>query len=114
MSWHFNEIVRAGNSQARIKNFYPETGLVVLYHIQGPIEAGMTIVGDDSGTTLTLSNFTINDDYDLNYEPDYWDSILEDVIYDGTGELVALEPHFTGKESQDYQTTYLVVQGTWP
>ena len=112
MSWHFNEIVRSGNSQARVKNFYPDTGLIVLYDIKGSIGPGSTIVGDDSGTTLTLTQFNIALEYDLGYEPDYWSNILDKVVYDnGTGEMLALDEHFTGEPSQDYQTKYLVVIG---
>lgn len=111
MTWYYNEIVRSGNSQARVKNFYPETGLLVLYDIHGDIGVGSTIVGDDSGTTLTLTQFNISLEYDLGYEPDYWETYLEKAIYDGNGNLVALEEHFTGKPSQDYQTTYMVTIG---
>lgn len=111
MSWSFNEVVRSGNSTARVKNYYPDTGLVVLYDIYGQFEAGDTIVGDDSGTELTLSEFTLSYDYDLYYDPTYWESILPIVIYDGNGNIIALEEHFTGLPSQDYQTKYLVVQG---
>lgn len=107
--WNFNEVVRSGNSTARVKNFYPESGLLVLMDIQGSFESGMTIVGDESGETLTLSNFTISREYDLGFEPTYWENVLSNVVYDGNGELIALEEHFTGKPSQDYQTTYLVV-----
>lgn len=110
MSWNFNEIVRSGNSMARLKNYYPDTGLVVLYDIKGVFEPGDTIIGDDSGTILTLSEFTISYDYDLYYEPEYWQQVLPIVIYDGNGKIVALDAHFTGLPSQDYQTTYLVVQ----
>lgn len=119
MTWNFNEIVRAGNSQARVKNYYPETGLIVLMDIKGTIGPGSTIVGDDSGTTLTLTEFTISDEYDLGFDPTYWSdpleinglSILDSVIHDEAGEFLALEEHFTGKPSQDYQTTYLIVAG---
>ena len=110
MSWNFNEIVRSGNSMARLKNYYPDTGLVVLYDINGVFEPGDTIIGDDSGTELVLSEFTISYDYDLYYEPEYWQQVLPIVIYDGNGKMVAEDYHFTGKPSQDYQTTYLVVQ----
>lgn len=109
MSWHYNEIVRSGNSQARVKNFYPESGLIVLHDIQGVIEAGMTIIGDESGTILTLSQFEIADEYDQGYEPTNWEDILDTMVYDGNGNIVALENHFTGKLSQDYQTTHIVV-----
>ena len=110
MSWNFNEIVRSGNSMARLKNYYPDTGLVVLYDISGVFEPGDTIIGDDSGTELTISEFNISYDYDMYYEPTYWQEVLPIVVYDGNGKIVALDKHFTGKPSQDYQTTYLVVQ----
>ena len=95
---------------ARLKNYYPDTGLVVLYDISGVFEAGDTIIGDESGTILTLSEFTLSYDYDLYYEPQYWEQVLPIVIYDGNGQIVAEDYHFTGLPSQDYQTTYLVVQ----
>jgi hypothetical protein len=109
MSWNFNEVVRSGNSQARVKNYYPDTGLLVIYDIYGVFQVGDTLVGDETGTTLTLSEFNISYDFDLYYDPDYWESVLPNVVYDGNGEFVALEEHFTGLPSQDYQTTYLVV-----
>jgi hypothetical protein len=110
MSFAIEEIVRSGNTTARVKNYYPETGLLVLYDIQGTLETGMTVVGDDSGVSTTLDNFVIADEYDLGYEPTNWTDILDSVIYDGNGNLVAQEEHFTGKSSQDYQTTFMVVQ----
>lgn len=109
MSWYFNEIVRSGNSMARVKNYYPDTGLLVIYDIYGVFEVGDTIIGDESGTTLTLSEFNISYDFDLYYDPTYWETTLPFVIYDDSGEIVALDEHFTGLPSQDYQTTYLVV-----
>jgi hypothetical protein len=111
MTWYFNEVVRSGNSTARVKNFYPETGLIVLMDIEGSFEPGMTIIGDDSNTSITLTNFTISREYDLGFDPTYWEDIIDNVIYDGSGEIIALEEHFTGKPSQDYQTKYLVVSG---
>lgn len=110
MSWNFNEVVRSGNSQARVKNYYPDTGLLVIYDIYGTFDVGDTIVGDDSGTTLTLSEFNISYDFDLYYDPVYWETVLPIVIYDGNGEIVALDAHFDNTLSQDYQTRYLVVQ----
>lgn len=111
MTWQYNEIVRSGNSQARVKNFYPETGLIVLYDIRGQIGVGSTIVGDESGTTLTLTQFNISLEYELGYEPDNWSSIIDSVVYDGDGNIVALDEHFTGLPSQDYQTKNIVVAG---
>lgn len=109
--WSFNETVRAGNSTARIKNYYPDTGLIVLMDVEGSFEPGMTIIGDESGESVVLNEFVISRDYDLYYDPVYWENVLPIAIYDGNGELVAQDDHFTGKPSQDYQTTYLVVQG---
>lgn len=111
MSWYFNEIVRSGNSQARVKNYYSDTGFIVLYDIKGHIEAGMTVVGDESGTSLTLTEFNVSYVYDMFYEPDYWQNYFDDAVYDGDGNLIAIDAHFTGTPSQDYQTTYMVVQG---
>lgn len=102
MTWILNETVTAGNSQARVKNFYPESGLIVLYDIEGVIGAGSTIVGQTSGTTLTLSNFTISDEYDLGYEPTTIVDILENVVYDGNGNLVVLDQYFLNPTSTDY------------
>lgn len=111
MSWMFNETVRCGNSSARVKNYYADTGLIVLYDIVGEFAAGDTIVGDESGTSLTLTTFTLSSDYDFGYDPDYWTAVLENGIYDGNGKMIALDRHFTGKVSQDYQTTYLLAVG---
>lgn len=111
MNWNYNEIVRSGNTTARVKNFYPDTGLVVLYDINGsPFEVGDVVIGDESGEELTVSEFNISYDYDMYYEPTYWQEILPIVVYDGNGKIVALDQHFTGKPSQDYQTRYLVVE----
>lgn len=109
MTWLLNEVVRSGNNTARVKNYYPDTGLLVLYDINGSFGPGSAITGDDSGTQLTFSTFELSAKYDLEYDPDSWESLLEKAIYDGNGNLVALDKYFTGKPSQDYQTTYLVV-----
>jgi glycosyltransferase involved in cell wall biosynthesis len=111
MTWQLNELVYSGNNQARVKNYYPDTGLIVIYDIYGDFQAGMTIVGGETGTTLTLTEFNITLDYDLRYEPDEWEQALADAIYDGDGNIVALEEHFTGLLSQDYQFKYYVVEG---
>jgi hypothetical protein len=112
MTWMTNEVVRSGNATARVKSYFPETGLIVLYSIQGDIRAGSTIVGDDSGTTLRLTNFEISTEYDdPKYDSTFWDDIEDLYIYDGTGQIVVADGYFTGKESQDYQTNYYVVIG---
>lgn len=111
MTWNFNERVRAGNSTARVKNYYPDTGLLVLYDIQGSFEEGTTITGDDSGSTITFSEFTVSLVYDIYYDPDPWEPILPDIVTLDDGSYVALDAHFTGKESQEYQTVNLVTLG---
>jgi hypothetical protein len=111
MTWAINEVVRAGNATAKVKSYFPETGLIVLYDIEGDIDVGSTIIGDDSGTVLTLSQFEISNEYDnTQYDPTNWDEVLDIYIYDGNGEIIATEEYFTGFESQDYQTTNLVVK----
>lgn len=111
MTWAFNEVVRSGNSTARVKNYYPDTGLLVLYDIQGEFTEGSTITGDDSGTTVTFSEFTVSFDFDIYYDPDPWETFLPNIVSLDSGSFVALDTHFTGKPSQEYQTQNLVVIG---
>lgn len=108
MSWYINEIVRSGNSTARVKSYNSTTRTIVLMDIVGDIKDGSVIRGDESGTTGTLNGFEISYKYEADqYADTSWDEI-DYFVYDGDGELVALDQHFNGKESQDYQTTYLV------
>lgn len=107
MSFRIGEVVRSGNATARVKNYYPETDLLVLMDIEGTISSGSTVVGDDSGASKTFTMFVINNDYDLNYEPTNWDNTLDFITLDD-GEFVAIDQHFDGTDSQDYQTTYMV------
>jgi len=100
------ETINAGNSTARVKNYYSANGLIVLMDVNGTFESGTTITGTDSGTVLTLSNFTINRDYDLGYEDLNWDNI--NAISLDNGSIIALDAHFTGKSSQDYQSTNVI------
>lgn len=111
MTWFFNERVRAGNSSARVKNYYPETGLLVLYDIAGEFKEGTTITGDDSGTSITFSEFTVSLEYDIYYDPDPWEPVLDELVTLDSGSFVALDAHFTGFESQEYQTENLVKLG---
>lgn len=110
MSWFYNEIVRSGNSQARVKNYYPETGFIVLHDIKGDIHQGSTIVGDESGTVLTLTEFNVAFEYEMGYEATYFEPYLQNAVYDGNGNLVAIDAHFTGNLNQDRQITYMVVE----
>ena len=111
MNWAFNETVRAGNSTARVKNYYPDTGLLVLYDINGEFAEGSIITGDDSGSTVVFSEFTVSFDYDIYYDPDPWEAILPNIVSLDSGSYVATDAFFTGLESQEYQTENLVVIG---
>lgn len=107
MTWFVNEIVRSGNSTARVKSFNTATSFIVLFDIQGSFPDGCTIVGDDSGTSGILNGFTVSDAYDgEEYATDAWDE-LDYFVGDENG-LLAIDEHFNGTVSQDYQTTYLV------
>lgn len=109
MTWLLNETITAGNSTARVKNFYPDSGLLVLMDINGPISAGMTVTGTESGTTVILSNFTIADEYDLGYEdPLSWKPLLDRAIYAQSGELVTLDSIFSTSVNKQ-KGLYLVV-----
>jgi hypothetical protein len=111
MTWAFNEIVRAGNSTARVKNYYPETGFIVLYDIYGEFDEGAVITGDDSGTSTTLTEFNVAFEFDIFYDPDPWEPVLPLIVTLDSGSYVALDEHFTGKASQEYQTENLVTIG---
>lgn len=80
MTFLLFETIRCGNSTAKVKNFYPANNLLVIYDVQGEFQTGSTVVADDSGTTATLSNFVINDDYDLYYDDYDWIQYVPDMI----------------------------------
>ena len=111
MTWRYNEVVRSGNSTARLKNYYTETGMVILFDIQGEFEAGMTIVGDDSNESLTLTEYNFGIEYDIGYDPDPWTAIEPIAVTLDNGSWVTLDAHFDGKPSQDYQPDNAVTLG---
>ena len=108
-----HEIVRCGTANAYVKNYFSSNGVIVLERIDpfGSIKAGSTIIGDDSGAVMTLpDNFDINDDFDGEQYAFYgFREIWDRVILLDDGKMIAQDEHFTGKPSQDYQTTYIVV-----
>jgi len=107
MTWFINEIIRSGNSTARVKSYDPITKFIVLMEINGAIEDGSYITGEDSGSSGILNGFSISDEYeDDQYADKSWDDI-EYFVFDDV-DIVAIDKHFNGKESQDYQTTYVV------
>lgn len=109
-----NEIVRVGNSTGRIKNYYAN-GLIVIYDVSGEFITGDTISCDESGETITLTNFEIDSfdtdyKYDLYYEERDFDWSDDRVIIQDDGAFIYEDAHFTGLPSQNYQTTHLVYQ----
>lgn len=93
-----NEIVRAGNSTAKVKFHDPANNIIVLYDIVGEFSSGMTITGDDNNGVLTLEVFTLDSEanqyyFDLHF--DDWeegDGIFEYVVVDDGNYVVLDEP----------------------
>jgi hypothetical protein len=106
---NFNETIRIGNSTARIKNIYAN-GLIVIYDVRGSMEAGDTVTCDESGETITLTNFAITSDYDLYYDDFDFEWTDDRIVVQDDGQYVAQDAHFTGLPSQDYQKTNIVIQ----
>jgi hypothetical protein len=111
MSWFIHELVRNGNSSAIVQSYDKNTKFIVLNNIQGEFPDGCTIVGEESGTVGILNGFTISEIYSgEEYADTSWDDLNNMVFESGDGprELVAIDEHFTGLLSQDYQTTFIV------
>lgn len=111
MSWRWREKVKSGNSTAVLKNYYANN-LVILMDVHGKFEPGMTIVGQQSGTTTVLTSFIINDDYDIYYDYDGWDDLLEEVVVLDDGTFVAIDEMYFYNSATDADDnpdpTYLV------
>lgn len=133
MGWFLREkITSSSGATAVLRSFNSSTGLITLCNIEnGTIKAGDTIYGVDSGMSKTLSSFEtfqydsqgfpIDEEYSkIQYEDSRWSDVEANLVYilensdpssnDYIADYVALNEHFNGKESQDYQVTYLVVQ----
>lgn len=120
------EVVRAGNSTARVNYYFPSNNFVILTDIRGSLKPGDRITGDDSGFSLTLRSFSIEDQYDIG-TANYFEPIYSNVVTLGAngddpeaaefrepgdeddGELVVIDEYFTGEESEEYQTAGVVV-----
>jgi hypothetical protein len=73
-------------------------------------QAGQTLVGQDSGNSLTLASFERSDAYDhANTSVDYTEVMIV-AVTDDAG-VIAVDQHFTGKPSQDYNSNYVVTSG---
>lgn len=111
MTWLINELVRHGNSTGRVQSYNKDTRFIVLMDIQGSFPNGAFIVGEESGSSGFLNLFSVADEYSgVIYASTEWDDI-DNMIHesgDGPCELIALDEHFTGLPSQDYQTTFIV------
>lgn len=71
-------------------------------------QVGQTIVGVESGATMTVTSVDIDDKYNgTAYAPDY--SYINDYGLSDDAGIVALAEHFTGLPSQEYQTEYVVI-----
>jgi hypothetical protein len=106
--WRVGEVVRTGNSTGVVKSYDSVTTLIVITNINGVFETGDFIIGDDSGSSGILNNFIVSEEYDINYADKSW-SLIEDIsITIDTGSYVAIDDHFDGKPSQDYQTRNIV------
>lgn len=105
----FNEVVRVGSANGRVKNIYAN-GLIVIFDIRGEVnEGGVSFACDDSGEIITFSNFKIDDKYDHGFdERDFYLTDNKIVVLDN-GAFVAQDAHFTGQPSQNYQTKNMLV-----
>ena len=111
MTFAYNEVVRSGNSSARVKNFYANN-LIVLIDINGEFKAGDTITGDDSGYSYTLNSFGLGKDYDSGFVTEIWDELEPVAITLDDGRWVVQDAHFSGKPSQDYQPDNVIIVET--
>lgn len=106
--FRWRETVRSGNATAVVKNYDPNTGFLVLMDVNGTLQAGMTITGDVSGDTLTLSAFTIADEYDLGYDYTGWEPILPVIVTLEDGDFVTLVGHSDATAVQEADSTDMV------
>lgn len=106
--WRVGELVRKNNSTAIVKNYFSSNNFIVLTDINGSFQSGDIITGDDSEMTGTLNNFTISNVYDSNFADESWSNIEDIAITLDSGSYVAIDAHFDGTLSQDYQTRNIV------
>lgn len=106
--WRVGEVVRTGNSTGIVKSYNSDTNFIVITNINGSFESGNFITGDDSGASGILNNFSIDDQYDIGFADTSWDDIAEIAVTIDTGAYVAIDEHFDGTPSQDYQTENVV------
>lgn len=111
MSWLINEIVYNGNSTAKVQSYNSETRFIVLKDIQGEFPDGCFITGAESGASGILNGFRVSEDYSSEeYGNTEWNDLNNMVFESGDGpcELIAIDEHFTGLPSQNYQTNHII------
>ncbi len=109
---NIGELVHIGDQLVgQVKNFITignDQASVVLQNMATITpQSGQTLVGLDSGNSLTLTNFERSDAYDhANTSVDYTEVMIV-AVTDDAG-VIAVDQHFTGKPSQDYNSKYVV------
>lgn len=100
-----------GQVVGRVKNFIDignSQASVVIQNMgsQTP-QVGQTLVGQDTENSLVLTNFERSDAFDYaNTSVDYTEVMIV-AVTDDAG-VIAVDQHFTGKPSQDYNSKYVV------
>lgn len=106
--WRIGELVRKNNSTAIIKNYYQSNNFIVLTNINGSFQSGDTIVGDDSGLSGVLNNFTTSNAFDSGFVDESWQNIEDIAVVLDSGSYIAIDEHFDSTPSQDYQIRNIV------
>ena len=106
---NIGELVKVGSQlMGQVKSFTDNgngTGFAVLQNMGSSTpQAGDTLVGQDSGNSLILTNFVRSNDFD---GPTFAPTFTDDFITDDVG-AIAVDSYFTGSPSQDYNSDYLV------
>jgi hypothetical protein len=108
MVFRVRETVYIGNSYESsiangwINRYVTANGYVEIANSKGTFAAGQIIYGVDSGFSLTLTEFNLK-------LLDLWDFEDGDYVVQDDGQFVALDAHFTGDDSEQFQTEHLVV-----
>jgi hypothetical protein len=98
--FYVGEVVRAGNASAIVQKYDSETGFIVLNNIDGAIESGSTIVGEESGETLTLTDFEISKTYSLSPYDEWgdWGDEFEFMITQDDGTIITTDNQIQASE----------------
>ena len=87
--------------------FTGNSGQLILQNVKnGTPTSGMTAIGHDTGNIFTFSQYNTGSQYDNGFAPDYSKALDTGIVVDGVH--IGIDQYFTGKPSQDYQTTHLV------